>query len=143
MLELVRANEEAALDMERKTADTTLEVGEMLEWGDEFIIGGLFVCLCLHDGSSYDEIGVRGPSVAFARPFRLLFLSRFNTHNTKQKKLRRAELKERMLERVQSELEELRAALEEAGACMHAGVVVCAPCTRRPNSDPLLGSIRT
>ena len=29
MLELVRANEEAALDMERKAADTTLEVGGM------------------------------------------------------------------------------------------------------------------
>lgn len=27
MLELVRANEEATLDMERKAADTTLEVG--------------------------------------------------------------------------------------------------------------------
>lgn len=32
--------------------------------------------------------------------------------------LRRVELKERMLERAEEELEELRAALEEAGACV-------------------------
>lgn len=36
-------------------------------------------------------------------------------HETKQ--LRRAELRERMLERVEDELKELRAELEEAGAC--------------------------
>ncbi len=32
MLELVRGNEEAALDMERKAADRTLEVGGWVVW---------------------------------------------------------------------------------------------------------------
>lgn len=41
----------------------------------------------------------------------------YQTAKPPNKQLRRAELKERMLQRVEGELEELRAALEEAGAC--------------------------
>jgi hypothetical protein len=102
MLELVRANEEAAFDMERKAADRTLEVRSLFDaLPSSFVC--LFVCLFVcFSRHSFDCSSTRNHHMPMLLPMQ---------------QTRLAELKERMLERVEDELEELRAAFEEAGAC--------------------------